>query len=130
MSKFRNKYRTESHRLQGWNYANTGHYFITIVTAQRKHVFGHIENGRMILNEMGEIVQEQFLESFVMRKELLLGEFVLMPNHLHAIIGLENQDDCMLERPCRYARPCVSTTEIQPSESIMATQLSRPYYSQ
>jgi len=105
---FRNKYRVKSHRLQGWNYANTGHYFITIVTAFRKHVFGHIENDKMILNEIGKIAQNEFEKSFVMRSELSLGEFVFMPNHLHAIVCLD-KSPCGDARPCRDARPCVST---------------------
>ena len=47
--KFKNKYRIPSNRLRGWNYANNGHYFITIVTANRKPLFGNINNGEMIL---------------------------------------------------------------------------------
>jgi len=104
----------ESHRLRGWNYANTGYYFITIATAFREHIFGHVENDKMILNEIGEIVQNEFIKSFAIRSELSLGKFVLMPNHLHTIVGLENPH---FERPCRDARPCVSTmmTTITPT---------------
>ena len=47
MEKFRNKYRIESNRLRGWNYANDGLYFITIVTANRECVFGDIVDGEM-----------------------------------------------------------------------------------
>lgn len=90
MEKFRNKYRIESNRLQGWNYANSGLYFITIVTANRMCVFGNVENGEMRFSELGKIAYNEFLKSFEIRKELQLGAFCLMPNHLHAIVGLEN----------------------------------------
>ena len=87
--KFKNKYRIPSNRLRGWNYANNGHYFITIVTANREPLFGNINNGEMQLNEIEQIVNDQFFKSFEMRQELFLGSFVLMPNHLHAIIILD-----------------------------------------
>ncbi len=98
--KFKNKYRIPSNRLRGLNYANNGHYFITIVTANRKPLFGNINNGEMQLNEIGQIVNDQFFKSFEMRQELFLGSFVLMPNHLHAIIILDKTnctDDSTVE---------------------------------
>ena len=79
---FKNKYRIPSNRLRGWNYANNGHYYITIVTYDRTPFFGHIQDGEMVLNEMGHIVYDEFFKSFEMRTELFLGAFVLMPNHL------------------------------------------------
>ena len=86
---FKNKYRIPSNRLRGWNYANNGHYFITIVTAGRNTLFGNIKDGEMVLNDLGLIVYEEFFRSFEIRNELFLGEFVLMPNHLHTIVILD-----------------------------------------
>ena len=54
--KFRNRYRISSNRLHGWDYAGNGNYFITIVTHDRKSLFGKVVDGTMILNEMGQIV--------------------------------------------------------------------------
>ena len=87
--KFRNKYRIPSNRLRGWDYASSGHYYITIVTAGRNWIFGDIVNGEMVLNDLGQIVYDEFFKSFELREELFLGEFVLMPNHLHAIVILD-----------------------------------------
>lgn len=87
---YQNKYRIPSHRLRGWDYSNNGCYFITMVTAQRKNHFGIVQNGEVILNDIGKIVHDEFFESFRIREELFLGAFVLMPNHLHAIIILDN----------------------------------------
>ncbi len=89
-SVFQNKYKIASNRLRGRNYARGGHYFITIVTANRENHFGHINNGNMIMNDIGHIVYDDFFKSFEIRQELYLGEFVLMPNHIHAIINLDN----------------------------------------
>ena len=87
--KFKNKYRIPSNRLRGWDYAGSGHYYITIVTAGRNKIFGDIINGEMVLNDLGQIVYDEFFKSFEIREELFLGEFVLMPNHLHAIVILD-----------------------------------------
>ena len=87
---YQNKYRIPSHRLRGWDYSNNGCYFITIVTAERQMLFGDIREGKMVLNEMGQIVQNEFFKSFEIREELFLGAFVLMPDHLHTVIILDN----------------------------------------
>ena len=88
MDKFQDKYRIGSHRLKGWDYSSNGYYFITIVIQNRESVLGKIENHKMILSDFGEIVQTEFNESFKMRTELFLDEFIVMPNHLHALMVL------------------------------------------
>ena len=69
-------------------------YYITIVTAYRKRLFGEIVNGEMVLNDWGRITYDEFFKSFEMRAELFLGEFVLMPDHLHAIVIMD-KTKCM-----------------------------------
>ena len=88
-NRFRDTYRIPSNRLRGWNYSSSGHYYITIVTAGRNRLFGEINDGEMVLNEIGQIVYDEFFKSFELRDELFLGAFVLMPDHLHAIVILD-----------------------------------------
>ena len=92
MTNFSEKYRADSHRLKGWNYADAAIYFITIVTEHRACVFGDIKEGEMILSDFGQIVADAFSKSFEIRKELLLHEFILMPNHLHALVEILPQN--------------------------------------
>ena len=92
MTNFSEKYRADSHRLKGWNYADAAIYFITIVTEHRACVFGDIKEGEMILSDFGQIVADAFCKSFEIRKELLLHEFILMPNHLHALVEILPQN--------------------------------------
>lgn len=92
MEKFRNKYRIKSARASWWNYANNGYYFITICTAGREHLFGEIKNKKMLLSEIGKIVQEEWDKSFEIRAELFCDAFIIMPNHIHAIVHIENND--------------------------------------
>ena len=57
---------------------------------QDRHcVFGEIENERMILNAWGEIAVSEWHKSFDIRSELFDHAFVLMPNHLHAIVEID-----------------------------------------
>lgn len=97
MKKFAGKYRIGSNRLMGWNYSNEAAYFITIVTQNRHCVLGQIENKKMVLSDFGKIVKTEWLKSFDIRQELFLDEYVIMPNHLHAIVILRNMDDERLQ---------------------------------
>jgi putative transposase len=90
MDKFQGKYRITSHRYWGWNYAGDGIYFITLNIQNNESVLGEIKNGIMQLSDFGKIVHDQWLNSFEIRKELFLDEFVVMPTHLHGLVVLKN----------------------------------------
>ena len=94
--KFKNKYRVESHRMPGWDYSGNGYYFITLVTQNRECNLGEIINEKMILSDFGKIVDTEWEKSFEIRNELFCDEYIIMPNHLHAIVIIEkskNDDD-------------------------------------
>ena len=63
----------------------------------------------MVLSNIGEIVKTQWIKSFEMRPDmnLTMFEYVVMPNHFHAIIGIgkNKYNDDMY----RDAMHCVST---------------------
>ena len=125
--KFKNTYRIKSARLQNWDYSSSGMYFRTICTINRLHFFGEIENGRMKLNELGQCVEQQWLKTFEIRKDmnLQMGKYVIMPNHFHAIIiigdniynmqrGAVTECGAVTERS-RDAMHCVSTPTATPT---------------
>lgn len=97
LDKYKNKYRVKSHRMPGWDYSGNGMYFITIVTQNREYNLGNIINGKIILSDFGKIVETEWYKSFEIRNELFLDEFIIMPNHLHAIIVLEKPIDKMVD---------------------------------
>jgi len=78
--------RRRSIRLPGFGYAGPGAYFITLCTHHREHLFGEIVNGEMVLNDLGKIVRDEWNQTSVLRANIELGEFVVMPNHFHGII--------------------------------------------
>lgn len=90
MAKFQNRYRIESHRKPGWNYADAGDYYITICIENMQCILGVVKDAKMELNDFGKIVQAELVKSIDIREELQLGEFVVMPNHIHAIIILND----------------------------------------
>jgi len=92
MSKYKNKYRSESHRLRYWDYSAPSAYFITGVVYNRKHIFGHIENKRFIPSEFGIIAQNLFLELPKDETNIILDEFIIMPNHFHCIIIIKDDE--------------------------------------
>ena len=75
-------------RLKGYNYAQEGLYFITICCFENKHLFGKIMDGVMVLNEAGRVAErcwEEIPEHF---KDVVLHDFVIMPNHVHGILEI------------------------------------------
>lgn len=89
-NKFQNKYRIPSARATWWDYSSEGLYFITICTRNQETLFGEIESEQMILSPIGKIVEEEWLKSFSIRDELYCEEYVIMPNHIHAILQIKN----------------------------------------
>lgn len=73
-------------RLSGYDYTQAGRYFITICTYNRQNMFCEIVNGEMALNEYGRIVAACWQELARHFPNITLGEWVIMPNHVHGII--------------------------------------------
>jgi len=93
MTLFKDKYRVESIRLLGYDYSQPGAYFITIVTHNRQCSFGNIIDDEMMLNEFGVLVQNEWLKTGIIRPNINIDTFVVMPNHLHGIIIITDNDN-------------------------------------
>ena len=81
----------QSYRCNGHDYAGIGWYFITINVEKFVPIFGEIKNGVMHLNEFGKIVYEEWLKTAKIRDYVMLEEFVVMPDHFHAIVTINKQ---------------------------------------
>jgi REP element-mobilizing transposase RayT len=88
--KFNNLYRIPSARLESFDYGSAGMYFITICTKNRKQYFGNIYKDVLNLSELGSVVNSEWLKSPEIRSDMniKLGEFVVMPNHFHAVLTI------------------------------------------
>jgi len=80
-------------RLKGYDYTQAGLYFITICTFDKHHLFGKISNGKMILNEFGKIAKNEWLKTAEIRKNIGILENIIMPNHIHGIISINDIDN-------------------------------------
>lgn len=145
MEKYNNKYRSQSHRKPNWDYSANSLYFLTIVTQNRLCNLGEIvetdsrvssfkSEYKMKLSDFGKIVELEWFKSFEIRNELFLDEFVIMPNHIHAIVEIYNVEthgrvsnsafDISFDKDTRPyiftenidvnldTRPCVSTGDV------------------
>ena len=73
-------------RLQGYDYSQTGGYYVTIVAWHREFLFGEIANQEMRLNKLGKIIEWEWLELPKRLPYVELGVSVVMPNHFHGIL--------------------------------------------
>ena len=85
------RYHRRSIRLPDYDYAQAGAYFVTMVTHQGQCLFGEIIGGQMRLATYGQVVSEQWLRSALIRGEIELDAFIVMPNHIHGIVIIRAQ---------------------------------------
>ena len=91
------KYNPEIHhrrsiRLKGRDYSVPGYYFVTIVTHDRVCSLGEIVDDRVLLNDQGKIVENEWLKTPQIRPNIALDEYVIMPNHIHGIIVIKEDE--------------------------------------
>jgi len=111
--KYKNKYRIPSTRLQNWDYGWNAAYFITICTKNRLHYFGSIENATPQLSKIGIIADILWYEIKNHAKNIELGEFIAMPNHIHGILILNGNGKENAE-----SRPALSSKSSKPDLTI------------
>ncbi|MTK52505.1 transposase [Paludibacter sp.] len=87
------KHRRKNIRLQGYDYARAGLYFLTIVVQNRLHLFGKVVNGEMILNDAGRMIEKWYREIENKFPDKRCREMVVMPNHMHCIIEILEMDN-------------------------------------
>ena len=126
MTKFHNEFRVESIRLKDWDYTTPWWYFVTINIKGHKKYFGSIINGKIILNDFGKVVQREWLKSKQIRKNIDLDYFVVMPDHIHGIIIL-NESNNLNHADCRDVRQNVSQTVHQKTSQTDRLNISKTF---
>ncbi|MCU7490596.1 MAG: transposase [Ignavibacteria bacterium] len=77
-------------RLRDYDYRSFGYYFVTICAFERRNLFGYVQNEKVELNNLGNIVLEEWENSARIRKEISYDEYIIMPNHIHGIVIIDN----------------------------------------
>jgi len=83
-------FKRQSIRLQGWNYASPGFYFVTIRVRchDEKYIFGNVYNKQMCPNMYGKIVGDELLNTELIRDNVRIHDYVVMPDHVHFIMEI------------------------------------------
>jgi putative transposase len=86
------KYRRRSIRLKGYDYSQPGYYFVTLCTKDRECFLGEIASSKMILNEMGKMVENIWREIPIYFLFISIDQYIIMPNHFYGIIKIADQN--------------------------------------
>ena len=89
----------KSLRLKGYDYANGGLYFITICTFEKKYILSAIVDRRdspcgcpqVRLTTLGKICRKN-IRNIEKAFNVKITDYIIMPNHIHLIVELENYD--------------------------------------
>lgn len=84
-------------RMKGFDYRTPSYYFVTVCTNDRLSLFGDIQNEEMVLNPSGQMISQVTYALVDRHPQVTLDSFVVMPNHVHLLIGLNL--DIHLEEP-------------------------------
>jgi REP element-mobilizing transposase RayT len=77
-----------STRLTGFDYSQPGAYFVTICCKDRQCLLGSISGGKVELTAIGQIAREVWNSLPDRFPPLVLDAFVIMPNHVHGVLGI------------------------------------------
>jgi len=93
-----NKYDPNIHhrkpiRLEGYDYSQEGLYFITICIQGHKCLLGDISKGILTTNDAGRMIETEWLLLPIRFPNIQLHEFIVMPNHFHAILEITTNDE-------------------------------------
>ena len=105
--------RLHSLRWKRWRYSRAGAYFVTICVAKRRCLLGRIDQEVFVSNRLGDLVRESWAALSEHYAYLELGPFIVMPNHVHGVIGI-------LEEPATPARVGFKPTPTDDADATTA----------
>ena len=107
-------------RLPDYNYAEQNYYFITICTNEKKCIFGFAGN----LNDYGKIALESIQSISQIYDGIFVDKYVVMPNHIHAIIAIEKENGVSLTRVVGQYKMTVTKRIHQNEKNVKVWQRS------
>ena len=120
-------------RLKHYDYSLPGYYFITICTKKMKPIFGEVFNNVVELSLVGKIVLDCLLKIHVVYDDVEVDEFVIMPNHIHLILIIENYQKTEDRSKMRVSKiiqqfKTAITKQVKPKHSSQITLWQRYFY--
>ena len=114
------KHKRRSIRLQGYDYASDGAYFVTICVQNKECLLGDIKNGGMVLNDAGKMVQKWWKKLETKFSNITLDEHVIMPNHFHGILMIANKTKSVGAIPCNRPHDRVTKNHFNQGENTVS----------
>ena len=99
-------------RLNGYDYAQAGGYYVTIVTQGRECLFGQIHNAEMILNDTGKMAAKWWNDLPNKFPSVTVDAFVVMPNHFHGILVLADEQRPASGGEGKYGKPVTGSVGV------------------
>ena len=81
----------KSQRLAGVDYSSRCWYFVTACTLHRTPHFGVLTSRGVVLSQAGKVAEEEWHHSASLRHDVRLEAFIVMPDHMHGLVGLINK---------------------------------------
>ncbi len=98
---YKKRYRIDSIRIKKYDYSNPGWYFITICSSKKQPWFGWCKNERVCLSKVGEKAYQFWQKIPEHNKNVDIGEFIVMPDHMHGIIRIKDRHKSRRDAPWR-----------------------------
>ena len=125
------KHHRRSIRVKGYDYSSEGAYYVTLVTYRRDCLFGEIVNEEMILNGFGKIAAECWRAISDHFPFVELGAYVVMPNHVHGIIVINNGRGTIYRAPTieQFGKPTVGSlaTVVRTYKAAVTRRIGREH---
>ena len=93
MKRIEERHNRQSSRLKDYDYSQEGAYFITICVQGRRALLGDVRHGTILLSHLREIVRSEWIKLPKRFSNVLLDEFIIMPNHVHGIIIIDGRGE-------------------------------------
>lgn len=117
-------------RLEGYDYTQSGVYFVTMCTHLREHLFGSVVNDEVILSEFGKIALTDWDAIPTHYGQVELDCFVVMPNHVHGILIIHDAaNQSGVGKPTPYTAESVGAGLVPPAKPLSLPQVIGGYKS-
>jgi putative transposase len=99
------RHHRRSIRLQGYDYAQVGAYYVTLCTHHRNRLFGRVVDGAMELSEAGQIAERALLQTPDVRPNTWVDAYLVMPDHVHMIFVIAYRDSDAAQGAAAFRSP-------------------------
>ena len=97
-----NIHNRKSIRIKDYDYSQKGIYSITMCIQNRENLLGMIEDNKIILSKIGNIVEEELKKISQKYLNTSIKIYTIMPNHIHFIIEFKSKGENSLGDIIKY----------------------------